>query len=124
MIGQKLGSFLLEAKIGTGAMGTVYRAVQEPKGRVAAIKIITGEQSQKNNASGRFRRESDILQQFRHPNIVRFLAVGRSQGILYFAMEYVPGGTLEQVLEEREFLPWREAAEMAIQICDALHYAH
>src|SRR5690348_3431216 len=112
MIGQKLGSFKIEAKIGTGAMGTVYRAVQEPKGRTAALKIITGEQTLKNNVTGRFKRESDILQQFRHPNIVRFLAVGRSQGILYFAMEYVPGGTLEQLLSRRDYLPWREAVEL------------
>src|SRR5438309_10518283 len=114
MIGQKLGSFKIEAKIGTGAMGAVYRATHETKGRTAAIKVITGEQSLKSNASGRFRRESDILQQFRHPNIVRFLAVGRSQGILYFAMEYVQGGTLEQLLQKREYLPWREAIGLAL----------
>ena len=124
MIGQKLGSFRIEAKIGSGAMGAVYKAVQEPKNRPAAIKVITGEQSAKSKATERFKRESDILQQFRHPNIVRFLAVGRSQGTLYFAMEYVAGGTLEDLLEKRGALPWQEAVDLGIQLCDALHYAH
>ncbi|MEO6809154.1 MAG: serine/threonine-protein kinase [Isosphaeraceae bacterium] len=124
MIGQKLGTFLIEAKIGSGAMGTVYRAVQETSGRVAAIKIINGEHALKGNAAGRFRRESDILQQFRHPNIVRCLAVGRSQGTLYFAMEFVAGGTLDQLLVEREFLSWREVVNLGLQMCEALHYAH
>lgn len=124
MIGRKLGTFLIEAKIGSGAMGTVYRAVQETTGRIAAIKIISGEHALKGNAAGRFRRESDILQQFRHPNIVRCLAVGRSQGTLYFAMEFVAGGTLDRLLAQREFLSWREAANLGLQMCEALHYAH
>jgi eukaryotic-like serine/threonine-protein kinase len=124
MIGQKLGSFRIESKIGSGAMGAVYKAVHEAKNRFAAIKVITGEGAGKAKATERFKRESDILQQFRHPNIVRFLAVGRSQGTLYFAMEYVAGGTLEDLLERREYLPWPEAVELGIQLCDALHYAH
>lgn len=124
MIGQKLGTFLIEAKIGSGAMGTVYRATQETSGRVAAIKIISGDHALKGNAAGRFRRESDILQQFRHPNIVRCLAVGRSQGTLYFAMEFVNGGTLDRLLAQREFLTWREVVNLGLQMCEALHYAH
>jgi len=124
MIGQKLGTFTIESKIGMGAMGAVYKASQEGKDRPAAIKVITDEHARKGNATERFRRESDILQQFRHPNIVRFLAVGRAGGILYFAMEFVPGGTLEESLETRGAMPWREVVNLAIQLCDALHYAH
>ncbi|MBX6314104.1 MAG: serine/threonine protein kinase, partial [Isosphaeraceae bacterium] len=125
MIGQKLGSFRIEAKIGSGAMGAVYRAIQEPKGRVAAVKVIAGEYAQKGDtALRRFNRESEILQQLRHPNIVRCLAVGRSQGTLYFAMEFIAGGTLQDLIQRRGYLPWRETVELGIQICDALHYAH
>lgn len=124
MIGQKLGTFTIESKIGMGAMGAVYKASQEGKDRPAAIKVITDEHARKGNATERFRRESDILQQFRHPNIVRFLAVGRAGGVLYFAMEFVPGGTLEESLETRGALHWREVVNLGIQLCDALHYAH
>ena len=124
MIGQKLGSFRLEEKIGSGAMGVVYRAVHETTGKTAAIKILVAEVAQKGNAAKRFRREADILQQFRHPNIVRFFAVGRSQGTSYFAMEFVRGKTLDDLLTERLTLPWREAAAVGLQVCEALQYTH
>ena len=91
---------------------------------MAAVKVVADEQLGKGNVSERFQREYEILQQFRHPNIVRFLGVGRQRGIAYFAMEFVPGDTLDKVLEERGFLPWQEVVELGLQICDALHYAH
>ncbi|HEV3165077.1 MAG TPA: protein kinase [Isosphaeraceae bacterium] len=124
MIGQKLGSFRIEVKIGSGAMGVVYRGVNEATGRLAAIKVVTAELAQKGTAFERFKREAEILQQFRHPNIVRFLAFGRSQGTSYFAMEYVQGITLDVLITQRGFLPWQEVLQLAIQTCDALHYAH
>ncbi|HEV3122245.1 MAG TPA: protein kinase, partial [Isosphaeraceae bacterium] len=87
MIGQKLGSFKIESKIGSGAMGIVYRGVHETTGKSAAVKVVTAELAQKGTAYERFKREAEILQQFRHPNIVRFLAMGRFKGTSYFAME-------------------------------------
>ena len=101
MIGENLGSFRIESVLGTGAMGVVYRAVNEANGRAAAVKVINGESSQKGKAYERFKREAEILQQFRHPNIVRFLALGRYKGTSYFAMEYVDGVTLDDILKER-----------------------
>ncbi len=124
MIGEKLGSFRIDAILGTGAMGMVYRATNEKTGNVAAVKVISGDVTQKGRTHERFRREAEILQQFRHPNIVRFLALGRFQGTSYFAMEYVPGETLEQMLKRRGPLPWREVVELGIQTCEALQYAH
>jgi serine/threonine-protein kinase len=123
MVGEKLGSFRIEAVLGTGAMGVVYRATNET-GKPAAVKVISGEIAKQGKAYERFRREAEILQQFRHPNIVRFLALGRFKGTSYFAMEYVPGETLEKTLSRRGALPWREVVDLGIQICDALHYAH
>ncbi|SIO65647.1 serine/threonine protein kinase [Singulisphaera sp. GP187] len=124
MIGEKLGSFRIEAILGTGAMGVVYRAISETTGKPAAVKVISGELTQKSKSYERFRREAEILKQFSHPNIVRFLAVGRYQGTSYFAMEYVAGETLEQMLRRDGPRPWREITELAIQTCEALHYAH
>ena len=88
------------------------------------MKVISGEIAKQGKAYERFRREAEILQQFRHPNIVRFLALGRYKGTSYFAMEYVAGETLEQLLTRRGPLPWREVVDLGIQICEALHYAH
>ena len=79
---------------------------------------------QKGKVFERFEREAEILKQFRHPNIVRWLAWGRFKGTSYFAMEYVEGVTLERVIQERGELPWREVVDLGIQLCDALHYAH
>jgi serine/threonine protein kinase len=124
MIGQKLGSFRIESVLGVGGMGKVYKAVHEPTGKVAAVKVIHNDVGQKGIGFARFQREAEILKQFRHPNIVRLLALGRYQGTPYFAMEYVDGRTLEQVLRERGSIPWKEAVDIAIQLCDALHYAH
>ena len=88
------------------------------------MKIVHGELAQKGKVFDRFEREAEILKQFRHPNIVRWLAWGRFKGTSYFAMEYVEGVTLERVLQERGELPWREVVDLTIQLCDALQYAH
>ena len=88
------------------------------------MKIVHGELAQKGKVFERFEREAEILKQFRHPNIVRWLAWGRFKGTSYFAMEYVDGVTLERVLQERGELPWREVVDFTIQLCDALEYAH
>ena len=61
-------------------MGVVFRATHETTGRPAAVKIVHGELAQKGKVFERFEREAEILKQFRHPNIVRCLAVGPVQG--------------------------------------------
>jgi serine/threonine protein kinase len=125
MIGQKLGPYTIEGKLGSGAMGVVYLAVDEA-GKPVAIKVVQADTTMKSNSPDRFQRESDILKQFRHPNIVRLIGVGtsRSRNLSFYAMEYVPGRTLEDVLQERGALPWQEVVTLGIQICDALQYAH
>lgn len=127
MIGQRLGSFLLDAKIGSGAMGEVFRATQTLKDgrtRIAAVKVVSADFLERENALRRFQREAEILAQLRHPNIVRYYAHGKFQGTYYYAMEYVEGETLDDVLERREYLPWREVVSFGIQLCQALQYAH
>ena len=100
MVGEKLGSFRIEGTLGVGAMGVVYKATHEPSGkagrgqgdqqgdRPAAATPTTGSSARPN-----------ILKQFRHPNIVRFLALGRYQGTSYIAMEFIQGKTIEQTLK-------------------------
>ncbi|WP_169976886.1 serine/threonine-protein kinase [Tautonia rosea] len=127
MIGQRLGSFQLESKIGAGAMGEVFKATRHLKDgrtRTAAVKIISAEYLARDNALKRFQRESELLAQLRHPNIVRYYAHGKAQGIYYYAMEFVEGEPLDSVIERRGFLPWEEVVELGIQLCQALQFAH
>jgi serine/threonine-protein kinase len=126
MIGEKLGPFRIEEKIGQGAMGVVYKATFEPSGQLVAVKVVSQDQAARGNAVDRFQRESDILKQFRHPNIVQHVGMGfsRSRNLSYYAMEFVPGPTLDLVLAERGPLPWKEVVELGRQICEALQYSH
>lgn len=124
-VGQKLGSFRLVSELGAGAMGIVYRAVNETKdNRPAAVKVILGDQGLKGKGFERFIREAKILEKFRHKNIVKYYARGKSSGTYYYAMEYIEGRTLDQVIKAEGALPWRRVVDLGIQICDALEYAH
>ena len=127
MIGQRLGSFHIDSKIGSGAMGEVFKASQKLKDgrtRIAAVKIVSADFLERDLALKRFQREAEILAQLRHPNIVRYYAHGKFQGTYYYAMEFVEGETLDAVLERQEYLPWQDVVDLGIQLCQALQYAH
>ena len=125
MIGQRLGTFLIDKELGSGSMGTVYRGVRETgKSRIAAVKVIGPEQIAKGEGFERFVREIEILQKLHHSNIVRYMAHGKSGKTYYYAMEYVSGPTLEKLLADRGPLFWVDVVRYTIQICDALDYSH
>ena len=105
-------------------MGVVYRGTDVNRNRPVAVKVVSGEIAQGGKVQKRFEREAEILQQFRHPSIVRFLGYGKFRGTYYIAMEFIQGITLEKLINDSGPLPWREVVDLAIQICDALHYAH
>ena len=93
-VGQAIGPFIIEKELGSGAMGTVYRARLQEDGkpdRVVALKVIAFGLSGNEQALARFEREYKILKQLKHPNIVRLFANGRYKGTPFFAMEYVDG---------------------------------
>src|SRR4051812_12284363 len=112
MIGQKLGSFRIQAPLGGDAKPDVYRAVDETTGRPAALKALRGEERRELD---RLQHGARILQRLRHPNVAGFLAMGRCQGTTYLAREFVTGATLVRVLAARGPLPWHEVAEVGLQ---------
>src|SRR3989440_7266477 len=75
-------------------------------------------------AQKRFKHESEILKKCNHPNIVRLLGIGKHQGSLYYAMEYIEGESLDHVLARRTRLTWEEVVALGRQLCAALQHAH
>src|SRR5262245_21219782 len=90
--GQTVGGFCLEARIGAGGMGTVYRAAPEAGGQPVALKFLAAPLSADPDLRGRFAREVKVMRGLSHPGIVRVLADGESDGTPWFAMELFTGG--------------------------------
>src|SRR5262245_24609775 len=133
-VGQAIGPFIIEKELGSGAMGTVYRAILREDGksdRTVALKVIAFGLSSNEQALARFEREYKILKQLKHPNIVRHVGTGRYKGTSFFAMEFVDGRSLDKVMAERmaaapgkPAFTWEEVIEMGKPLCAALQHAH
>ena len=127
LVGQRLGPFEIEQELGSGAMGTVYKAKfhkDETHVPTVALKIVALGLLGNEGAMARFTRESNILKQLKHPNIVRLIAVGRNRQTPFIAMEYIDGEPLDRALARRGRLSWEEVAAHGKQLCGALQHAH
>ena len=123
-IGQTLNQrYTLTAAIGRGAMGTVYRATDAQTGQDVAVKVIARELALDKDMLERFRREGEALRQLRHPNIVGFVDMFVHEEQHLIVMEYVPGGSLHDLLK-RGPVPVDRTRRMALELCDALTRAH
>jgi serine/threonine protein kinase len=117
------GRFELQQFLGSGAVGSVYRAKDRENGQTTALKIwnASGLDTQ---TLGRFRREALALTTLCHPNIVGVSAWGMVDELPYVAMEYLEGDTLEGLLTSRQPLDTELALDVARQTLSALAYAH
>jgi len=120
--GQIHGYRLLEV-VGRGAMGTVYRAVHLGLNREVAIKILRPDLAGDATQVERLRAEAAMLASLDHPNIVRALDAGESNGFPYVVMEFVEGETLRDRLRREGALPEAEALRIARALADALERA-
>ena len=124
---RRLGPFLMGRRLGVGGMGVVYAAefADGPTaGRAAAVKVLTPQLAADPKVRARFAREMEIFKKLRHPHIVRYFGGGQTGGKLFYAMELLPGGSVEDRLREAGPVDWRRAADLAAQTADALHHAH
>jgi serine/threonine protein kinase len=119
-----VGAYEVGALLGSGTVGEVYRARHCETGAPAVVKFLHDQANREPEVQRRFVREVAIAEKLNHPNIVRHYDCGLDNDRIFFAMELVDCGTLKDMLKRRRTLPWREVAEIAIQICDALDYAH
>ena len=121
---RRLGRFLLGAELGAGAMGVVYRGVDEDTDAVVAIKILERSGPPSPKALKRFRKEARLLAELQNPGIARFLAAGEENGQLYLVTELVEGQNLSQVLKARGPFAERDAIAIIADLLRALVDVH
>src|SRR5947209_12948201 len=125
MLGTTLsGRYRLEARIGSGGMSTVYRALDELLQRQVAIKLMNREVATDSDQLERFRREARAVAQLSHPHVVGVIDAGEDQGRPYIVLEHVEGETLKDRIRRLGRLPITEAVAYAIEIARALGAAH
>ena len=114
--------YTIEAELGRGGMGVVYRAWQTGLRRAVALKMVIAGPLASPELLAHFRTEAEAVARLAHPNIVQIFEIGEAAGRPYFSMEYVPGGSLaERMHGPRE--P-HEAAKIVATLARAVHYAH
>lgn len=125
MVGQILGNrYELLEKIGGGGMALVYKARCRLLNRYVAVKILRPEFTNDEEFVKRFRVEAQAAASLSHPNIVPIFDVGQEEGVHYLVMELIDGVTLKQYIMDHGQLNWKEAVNIAIQICSAIEHAH
>ncbi|KPK61836.1 MAG: hypothetical protein AMS21_08815, partial [Gemmatimonas sp. SG8_38_2] len=121
---QKLGQYTLEKKIGEGGMGAVYRARHALLRRPTAVKLLP-EETSSEEAVTRFEREVQLTSELTHPNTIEIYDYGRTpEGVFYYAMEYLPGYSLNQLVELFGPLPEARVIHILDQACSSLAEAH
>ncbi len=123
-----LGDFRIIREVGKGGMGAVYEAEQISLRRHVALKILRFSGVSDPDAIKRFQREAETVATLHHTNIVPIFAVGSEKGVNYYAMQFIDGQSLDQVLRERssrgERLPYKTVVQWGLQAAEALAHAH
>src|SRR5262245_23634935 len=120
----RLGKFELQAELGAGSFGYVFRARDTELDRIVALKIRRAGSLADEEETSRFLREARSVAQLKHPGIVALHDTGQTdEGVCFLVTEFIEGQTLEEKLKSGP-LPPREAAEILAQAADALQYAH
>ena len=121
--GERLGPYAIEAPLGAGGMGEVYRAKDTRLDRTVAIKVLQADLAQDETLRTRFEREARAISSLEHPHICALYDVGEQDGRAYLVMQYLEGRTLSERLEKGP-LPAEHALRIAIEVCSALDSAH
>src|SRR3954452_560687 len=125
MSGHTLGAYHLQALLGAGGMGEVYRARDAKLGRDVAIKILPRAMTSDPDRLARFEREARMLAALNHPNICAIYGLEEADRLRFLILELVDGETLAQTLKATGVgLPIFDALPIARQIADALEAAH
>ncbi|MEA2746317.1 MAG: eukaryotic-like serine/threonine-protein kinase [Myxococcales bacterium] len=122
--------WVVDAELGSGGMASIYRAHHERLGRPVALKILKRSLLDDDVARERFHREAVVLATLSHPNIVKVLDSGESEGDVYMVLELLAGTTLERIILEKGALgvdraiPILDDLLSALEVCHASHIVH
>jgi eukaryotic-like serine/threonine-protein kinase len=120
--GAQVGPYRIEAVIGEGGMGVVYRALDTKLNRPAAVKFLSGDLADLS-ARRRFQREAQTASSLNHPHILTVYDAGDFEGYQYLATEFIDGGTLKDWVRA-EKRSWREIVGLLVGVADGLAAAH
>jgi serine/threonine protein kinase/formylglycine-generating enzyme required for sulfatase activity len=138
MLGRQFGSYVIEKRLGEGGMGVVYLARQPRLDRPVAVKVLPPAFAAKQSRRERFEREARLPAKLDHPGIVKVFDAREEGDLRWYAMEYVAGRSLQDILHELRRLPTTDrdelaavskgwitrAAQLAAEVADALEHAH
>ncbi len=120
-----IGRFRLMEEIGTGGMGTIYKAHGlRDKKETVAIKVLKPELFENENSRKRFKQEGAIIDKLDHPNIIEIFERGEYKDRLFIAMEYLRGKTLQQLIQETGRIQLNQSLHIMLQTSDALALIH
>src|SRR3954468_292955 len=120
-----IGRYKIEAELGKGAMGVVYKATDPNIGRVVALKTLRVDVHgmESDEMSKRFHAEARNAGVLNHPNIVTIYDAQELEGMFYIAMEFIQGQTLQELLK-LGMVPVEKVIDITRQACAGLDYAH
>lgn len=122
---RRLGQYRLARLLGSGAMGEVYMAEHQLLKRPCAVKLVRADRAGDPKALARFEREVRSIARLTHPNVIEIYDYGRTEdGTFFYAMEYLQGLTLEEVVRRYGRLPPGRALYLFSQLCAAVRAAH
>ncbi|MDX2153441.1 MAG: protein kinase [Bryobacteraceae bacterium] len=124
MTGSGIGQYRVISKLGEGAMGKVYRALDTMVEREVALKALRPEIAAQPETLDRFRKEAVTLGRLNHVNIAQLYTFVKEGADFYMVMEFVDGETLESIISRRGALPWQEAAKVLLGVLDGIQHAH
>lgn len=123
-LGLRLGPYHVLAPIGRGGMGAVYLARDTRNGQPVALKILPPKRGLEERYLTRFRREMEMSQRVRHPHLALTFEAGKTSGVHYIAMEFIPGVSLYRLVMRDGPLAVPRAAKLFVEVASALDYAH
>ncbi|MCA8922646.1 MAG: serine/threonine protein kinase, partial [Planctomycetes bacterium] len=116
--------FRLQRKLGQGAFGEVFQAIDLAQNRVVALKVVNAQLVRNPKDIQRFLREAETGQSLNHPNVLKIYSAGESRGSYYLAMEFIPGKEVSELIKAYGRLDVGYVLRLAIQLASGLQHAY